>query len=178
MKRGSEVGSRKKRSANEAEELCAMLRSFQLTVTSKTCRTPAMNGARNGPRVEVAFGVRYQFLNGTTQPDPIGSADSLTPTITIGMRAPACVRSTAPSPACHCHRWAPGCSPRTATLSRAFGAATCVVVAAATWYQRTDGSDAPLPTTSSTTSARGGATDAAGSSTATSEATNCRASRT
>src|SRR2546423_13286322 len=93
MKRGSDVGSRQKWSSNDAEELCAVPRSSQLTVTSKTCRNPAMNGARKGPRVEVAFGVRYQFLNGTTQPEPSGSADSLTPPITSGTRAPACARS-------------------------------------------------------------------------------------
>src|SRR6266480_3425028 len=128
MKRGSDVGSRQKRSSNEADALCAMPRSSQPTVTSKTCRTPAMNGARKGPSVEFAFGVRYQFLNGTTQPDASGSADSPTPPITIGMRAPACVRSTARSPVCHCHRSTPTCSPRTATVSRALWAATLVLV--------------------------------------------------
>src|SRR5438445_129305 len=93
MKRGSDVGSRQKRSSKDAVALCAIPRSFQLTVTSKTCRTPAMNGARNGPRAELPFGVRYQFLNGTSQQDPSGSADSLTPPITIGMRAPDWLRA-------------------------------------------------------------------------------------
>src|SRR5467141_523531 len=69
MKRGSDVGSRQKRSSNDADELCAMPRSSQLTVTSKTWRKPAMNGARKGPSAAIAFGVRYQFLNGTIQPD-------------------------------------------------------------------------------------------------------------
>src|SRR2546430_10087156 len=77
MKRGSDVGSRQKRSSNEADELCATPFSFQLTVTSKTWRTPAMNGARNGPTAEIAFGVRYQFLNGMNQPDPSGSPEPL-----------------------------------------------------------------------------------------------------
>ena len=33
-----------------------MPRSSQLTVTSKTCRKPAMNGARKGPSAAIAFG--------------------------------------------------------------------------------------------------------------------------
>src|SRR4029079_18184160 len=164
MKRGSDLGSRQKRSSNEADELCGTPRSSQITETSKMWRTPAMNGARNGPRDELAFGVTYQFLNGTTHPDPIGSADSSTPPITIGMPAPSCVRSRSRSPACHRH-WAPTCSPRTATMSLAFGAVTPLVVTAAAWYQRTDGSGAPLRPTTIVTSARGGATGAAGSTT-------------
>src|SRR5205807_9884927 len=141
--------------------------SVQLTVTSKTCRKPAMNGARKGPKAELAFGVTYQFLKGTTQPDPIGSADSITRPIRIGIRAPDCVRSTAESPSCQRHRSAATCSPRTATLTWALRAATSVPVAAATWYQRTEDSDAPFPPTPSVNSARGGATcGAAGSRTA------------
>src|SRR5438132_12583699 len=101
MKRGSDVGWRQKRSSNDAEALCATPFSFQLTVTSKTCRTPAMNGARKGPRPELAFGVRNQFLNGTTQPGPIGSADSRTQPITIGIHDPVRYRLPCSTPAHH-----------------------------------------------------------------------------
>src|SRR5437870_13512123 len=98
MKRGSDVGSRQKRSSNDADELCAVRPSVQLTVTSKTCRKPAMNGARNGPKAELESGVTYHFAQGTTQPDPIGSADTITQPTSIGIRAPDCVGSTGAPP--------------------------------------------------------------------------------
>ncbi len=63
MKRGSDVGSRQKRSSNAADELNAMPRSCQLTVTSKTCRTPAMNGARKGQRNDPTRGDRLCRLH-------------------------------------------------------------------------------------------------------------------